>query len=75
MEFDMEFNRKKQWNWLDNDQKCHVPPFQSLKLCLNEYFSVKVFNYDKICLNFCAENKVYKFETGSKIKVIFKILK
>ncbi len=68
LEFDENKIKKKRWLWFDTTT-CHVPPFQPIKLVVNNNISVKVLSFDKICIEYICENQVCKFRVGSKIKV------
>jgi hypothetical protein len=61
--------RKRRWAWWDTSEHVHAPPFQPIIFSLSNHISVKIFNQEKINLNFYAENQICKFRVGSKIKV------
>lgn len=69
VELDIQGGRKKRWLWYDTLEHIHAPPFQPIIFALNNHISLKVFNQEKININFCAENQTFRFRVGSKIKI------
>ena len=69
IELDYEGVRKKRWLWYEPMEHIHAPPFQPIIFALNNYVSVKVFNQEKINIQFCAEQQTYRFRVGSRIKI------
>ena len=69
VELDSEGARKKRWLWYDTVEHIHAPPFQPIIFALNHSISIKVFNQEKININFTAENQTYRFRVGSRIKI------
>jgi len=71
IELETDGTRKRRWLWHEMEEHIHAPPLQPIILSLNHQIGIKIYNQEKIHVNFYAENQVCKFKVGSKIKVKF----
>ncbi|XP_069104747.1 glutamate-rich protein 6-like isoform X7 [Argopecten irradians] len=70
IELDPLGNRKRKWNWKDQETHVHAPPFQPIHFGLNRYIGVRVMSQDRIALTLSAKQRSCRFNVGAKLKLV-----